>query len=126
MKSLLVIALVFGLTSTTNNAVSASPLPHVYNKNTVFDTFNAHRQHNSVALVWTTAGSGISTFVIQHSFDGVSFTTVDQVSPEADGRNGYLHDGAFPGYNYYRIGAILSDGSTEYSDIEVVRIVRRR
>jgi hypothetical protein len=126
MKPLLIVMFAFSLPAVSNSSVSVSPLPCISVNNTVFDAFHAHRQHNSAALAWTTIEAGISSFVIQHSFDGVSFATVDQVSPEASGWNNYLHEGALPGYNYYRIGAILSNGTTEYSAVEVVRIVRRK
>ena len=125
-KALLIIALVFSLPALSNSPISATPSPYISVKDIVFDSFNAHRQHNSVVLTWSTIETGISSFIIQYSFDGVTFSTIDQVSPDGSNRNQYLHEGAFPGYNYYRIGAIMSNGTTEYSDVEAVRIVRRK
>lgn len=92
----------------------------------VFGSFNAHRQQNGVALAWTTVSADAVDFTIQHSYDGVHFSDIDHVTPEASGWNRYKDDGALPGYNYYRIVATLGNGSTEYSDVEVVRIVRHK
>lgn len=119
--SLLVVSALF-ITTNATTPVQAKPFP---GKVTEFDSFHAHRKHNDVALSWTHSTQDITHFIIQHSFDGFSFTTIAQVSPEP-GWNKYEHTAALPGYNYYRIGASLSNGSIEYSGVEVVRIVRRK
>jgi hypothetical protein len=125
MKALILLA---GLFINSSSEVSASPVPVsiVAKAFNGFDAFHAHRQHNSVALAWSHTSSTVTNFIIQHSYDGVTFNTIDQVPPELSGWNNFKDDGALPGYNYYRIGAVLSDGSIDYSDTNCVRIVRRK
>lgn len=91
----------------------------------IFDAFHVHRQQNAAALFWSATGS-INSFTIQHSYDGIYFTTIDNVTPEASGWNRYHDEAALPGFNYYRIVANMADGTTEYSDVEVLRIVSRK
>ena len=125
MKALILLC---GLFIISSPVVSASPLPvsNVAKTFNGFDAFHAHRQQTGVALAWRHSSSTVTNFIIQHSYDGVTFNTIDQVAPVLSGWNNFKDDGAFPGYNYYRIGAVLSDGSTDYSDINCIRIVRRK
>jgi hypothetical protein len=125
MKALILLC---GLFVNSSAEVSASPLPvsNVAKAFNGFDAFHAHRQHNSVAMAWTHTSSTVTNFIIQHSYDGISFNTIDQVPCESGGWNNYKDDAALPGFNYYRIGAVLSDGTIDYSDTECVRIVRRK
>jgi hypothetical protein len=129
MKATILICGLFLTTVTTTNATpapvnnSAAKFSVVFNG---FDAFHAHRQQAGIALAWTHVSGNVTGYVIQHSYDGVSFNTIDQVAPDASGRNNYKDNGAFPGFNYYRIGALLSDGSTDWSDVKEVRIVRRK
>ena len=126
MKALILLC---GLFVITSSVVSASPVPAAKVSKVVvngFDAFHAHRQQAGVELAWTHTSGAVTGFIIQHSWDGVTFNTIDQVSPEATGWNNYKDNGALPGYNYYRIGAILSDGTIDYSDVDVVRLVRRK
>lgn len=125
MKALILLC---GLFIISSPVVSASPLPvsnvaRVFNG---FDAFHAHRQQTGVALAWTHTSTTVTGFTIQHSYDGVNFNTIDQVPSESGGWNNYKDDAALPGFNYYRIGAVLSDGTIDYSDTECVRIVRRK
>jgi hypothetical protein len=125
MKALVLLC---GLFVISTSVVTASPVPgskvsKVFNG---FDAFHAHRQQTGVALAWRHTSSTVTAFVIQHSYDGVSFNTIDEVTPELTGWNNYKDDAALPGYNYYRIGAVLTDGSIDYSDVECVRLVRRK
>jgi hypothetical protein len=125
MKALI---LVCGLLVITSSVVSGAPVPaskvsKVFNG---FDAFHAHRQQAGISLAWTHTSATVTGFIIQHSWDGTTFNTIDQVAPDTKGWNNYHDDGALPGFNYYRIGAILSDGTIDYSDVECVRIVKRK
>jgi|SRR5688572_10367678 len=126
-KALLLLIVVSGL-SGSMNAGPGLPVKNsvIAKKPTGFDAFHAHRKQAGVALAWMSSSADATSFIIQHSFDGFSFNTIDEVSPETSGWNNYEDAAALPGYNHYRIGAVLSDGSIEYSDVEVVRIVRRK
>jgi hypothetical protein len=119
------------LSASTLTTVNANILRIDNNKPVIrkvvdFDDFHAHRKQDGVALSWTNSSTGITNFIIQHSFDGFNFSIIGQVSPELFGWNKYEHDTALPGHNYYRIAAVLTNGTIEYSSVEVVRIVRRK
>ena len=88
-----------------------------------FSRFHAHRQANNIVLNWIFSDpNNVVSFAIEWSYDGVSFEKVDEVP--AAGKNQYKHMNVFPGHNYYRIVALMYDGSMVYSNVEVVRIVR--
>jgi hypothetical protein len=125
--ALLLVLIVSGLSFSVNADPGMTGKKTVISKKPAgFDAFHAHRKQTGVALAWISSSADVTSFVIQHSFDGFSFNTIDQVAPESSGWTNYEDNAALPGYNYYRIGAVLSDGSIEYSDVEVVRIVRRK
>jgi hypothetical protein len=117
-----ILVLITGTESYAKAPVNVSVYRPVTN---CFDAFHVHRQQNSSALFWSAAGN-IASFAIQHSYDGVYFSTIDQLAPENAGWNRYRHDAALPGYNYYRIAANMADGTVEYSDVKVLRIVSRK
>jgi len=124
----LVALLISGATIATPNPVQLKNGNTTISSTTVsiFGSFNAHRQQNGVALAWNTVAPGAVSFIIQHSLDGVRFDYVGEVPAQASGWNKFKDDAALPGYNYYRIIAVMSDGSTEESSVEDVRIVRHK
>ncbi|MGB8190469.1 MAG: hypothetical protein WCF67_01060, partial [Chitinophagaceae bacterium] len=63
-------------------------------------------------------------FVIQRSYDGDFFENVAEISTSTDRRNQYKDNAVYPGYVHYRIAAVMYNGSTIYSSVEIVRIVR--
>lgn len=89
----------------------------------VFSTFQAHRKQNGVALSWT-VNAAADEFVIERSYDGSYFETIDHVPPATGARNKYEDHSVLPGYIYYRVKAVLADGTVDYSGTVMVRIVR--
>jgi hypothetical protein len=105
-------------TSNTNVAVSTVTAADIFGK--VF----AHRQQNGVSLNWTVINSqDVVSFVIERSWDGVYFDAIDEVAV-TEGINRYRDNDIYPGYLYYRIIAVMSDGTEVCSSIEMVRIVK--
>ena len=90
----------------------------------VFGSFQAHRKQNGVALAWTINAPGVEEFVVERSYDGSFFETLDHVPPVGGARNKYEDNAVFPGYIHYRVKAVLADGTVDYSETVVVRIVR--
>lgn len=89
-----------------------------------FGSFNVHRQHNSAALSWGFNSADVSGFIIQRSYDGTNFDTIDQVGLSSARWNRYLDNTVEPGIIYYKIIAIMNDGSREDSPVSSVRIVK--
>ena len=95
--------------------------------NEVFGRFHAHRQHNGIALTWYTINvENVNSFIIERSYDGIYFENIDEVAVSNSADNHYNDNQVFPGYLYYRIGAVMNDGTILYSDIEMIRIVSRK
>jgi hypothetical protein len=94
--------------------------------NSCFSRFNVHRAGKaSIELAWTVSENSITQFQVERSYDAEFFdplTTVD-----FNGSSSYKMKDAdfFPGIIYYRVTAVKSDGSSECSPVESVRIVQR-
>lgn len=93
----------------------------------VFRNFFVHRQHNNdIVLNWSVTSSSITNFIVQRSYDGEYYDNID-VNLTTIGRwNRATDKEVFPGYIFYRVIAILNDGTECYSNVQVVRIVRRK
>jgi hypothetical protein len=91
----------------------------------MFQRFLVHRQHNDAALAWAmTSNEGVMGFVIERSYDGVYFDYLDETGVDNGAWNRYRDTSVYPGLIYYRIIAVMEDGTTVTSAIEMVRIVR--
>lgn len=93
--------------------------------NSCFGRFNVHRAgKSSIELTWTVSENGITKFQVERSYDGEFFDPVTAL--DFNGSSSYKIKDAdvFPGVIFYRITAIKSDGSTECSPVESVRIVK--
>jgi hypothetical protein len=88
--------------------------------------FTAALQNNVVVLQWTAYKDlNPGSFEVQHSTDGVDFTTIGDV--EANGPEGtfsYAFDDQHPvnGNNYYRLVIIDQGSQNNYSDILMVAL----
>lgn len=91
----------------------------------VFGAFHVHRQQAGVALAWNVTANNVTEFIIERSYDGANFEIIDRIPPALGTWNRYKDDLAGAGYIHYRIKAVMSDGFTEYSATEMVRIVKR-
>lgn len=112
------------------SAAIASPLPAkkqqavtIAKFTNEFSRFNVHRQQKGVLLTWIFSDpNNVVSFQIQRSYDGEFYENAGEVP--ANGKNQYKDNDVFPGHIYYRIAALMYDGSTIYSNVDVVRIVR--
>ena len=92
----------------------------------VFGAFHAHRQGDFASLNWNVVSDEVASFRIERSYDGEFFTTVDEVSPSDSRWNRYTDNSVEPGIIYYRVIAIMNDGTEESSSTEVVKIVKHK
>jgi len=101
--------------------IEMSPLPVELLRFEVFKTENAQTQ-----LKWSTATQeNFSHFELEHSINGVDFTTFKTV--ETDFPNSLqtlnyeaIHENPILGYNFYRLKMVDLDGAIEYSDIKAI------
>lgn len=133
MKKLL-FSIVFVMAVFTGWSLSVKPVTTPNDVNLVkvpsenpFTFFNAHRQgFRGIGMMWRISSSdNVVSFQVLRSYDGEFFNSVADVPCNTDTRFNWKEDNVFPGYLYYRIAANLADGSTVYSDVEVVRIVQK-
>lgn len=92
-----------------------------------FTYFKAHRQgFNETGLMWRISSSAnVLSFQIQRSYDGEFFNPIAEIPCNTNIRFSWQDGNLFPGYIYYRIAAKFMDGTTIYSDMQVVHIVRK-
>lgn len=98
---------------------------HADQSNSTFSFFRAHRQAKGVAMSWAVSTPDVVEFVVERSYDDYYFETAGTVSYSTASTYKFKDEDVFPGYVSYRIMAVKSDGTTELSDIERVRIVKR-
>lgn len=89
-------------------------------------SLRAHRQGKAIVLTWSAAGSNVAAFHVERSYDGEYFDVIDAV--ENTGARSYkIQDDFAPGYIYYRICCVDTNGEeVSRSAVEVVRIVQRK
>ncbi len=127
MKTLFTIACALLIASTA----TSTPLPQTKQSYVVADEFvrlNVHKQQQGILLSWVFSSPGNAvSFVVERSYDGNIFETIAELptEPGKGNRNQYKDNSVFPGYIYYRVSALMYDGSTITSQVEMVRIVVR-
>ncbi|MEO5592355.1 MAG: T9SS type A sorting domain-containing protein [Chitinophagaceae bacterium] len=88
--------------------------------------FTVEAVNGNALLNWKTSDEiNVDRYVVEHSYNGVSFTAIGSVTANnATGINKYsfTDNGLAPGIHYYRIRRIDKDGKGEYSDTKTVKI----
>jgi hypothetical protein len=91
-----------------------------------FSRFNAHRAGKAdIELTWSISSGDVAQFVVERSYDGDFFENVTTVNFNGSSAYKSKDNGVYPGVIYYRVTAVKTDGSTESSAVESVRIVQR-
>jgi len=91
------------------------------------ESFNAKFARSSIKLNWTTLSESSSDyFEVQHSRNGIDFSTISIVKSagNSDSRIDYdYNDKLFgSGLNYYRLKQVDQDGKFEFSSTETVEV----
>jgi hypothetical protein len=90
-----------------------------------FSRFNVHRAGKAnIELTWTVSSPDIVQFVVERSYDGDFYDNLTTVDFNGSSSYKSKDNGVYPGVIYYRVTAVKSDGSTECSPVESVRIVQ--
>ncbi len=88
--------------------------------------FTAEAVNGNGLLNWKTSDEmNVDKYVVEHSFNGVSFSVIASVTANNNsGVNNYTYtdNGLATGVHYYRIRRIDKDGKSEYSDTKTLRI----
>ncbi len=87
-------------------------------------SFNAEAMKSEVNLIWTTIMEvDVSYFVIEHSVDGIEFSTIGKELAKggsSESHYKFMHFTPENKTNYYRLKMMDLDGSYSYSNIETV------
>jgi hypothetical protein len=90
-----------------------------------FSHVNVHRAGKAnVEISWSVSSSDITQFIVERSYDGDFYDNVATVNFNGSSAYKSKDVGVFPGVIYYRITAVKSDGSTECSPVETIRLVQ--
>ena len=83
-------------------------------------------QHNKdISLVWAVnSPNDVSWFTIERSDNGESFELISDSYCGADSTHHFLDSSILSGTIYYRVKADLKDGTTQYSEVEQIRIAK--
>ncbi|MGZ3854059.1 MAG: hypothetical protein ACXVBX_14790 [Flavisolibacter sp.] len=93
--------------------------------NSCFSRFNVHRAGKAdIEITWAVSDGNITQFQVERSYDGDFYDNVTNVNFNGSSSYKTKDKGVFPGYIYYRVTAVKSDGTTECSPTETVRIVQ--
>lgn len=134
MKTITTLALALIITAGTAYSkplpLSNSPISKATSRQIaeVFGTFHIHRQGNFASLNWNVTTGNVASFRIERSYDTEFFLSenIATVVPSDARWNRYIDQTVEPGVIYYRIIAVMNDGSEECSAIESVKIVKHK
>jgi Secretion system C-terminal sorting domain len=89
-----------------------------------FTRFTAQQQNNSVRVSWSvTNENNIATYAVEHSPDGIHYTTVGIVKGSGMNTYTFTHNNSIAGSNYYRLKIVDANGTFTYSNIVVVQLI---
>ena len=127
MKTILTFAFVAFLAITTS-AVATNVHPSYAQgaTNSCFNYFRVHRQQSGAGMTWAVNQADITGFKIERSYDGEFFDEVAELPCDGAAQHRFRDSDLLPGYIYYRITAVKSDGTSEQSVVETIRIVSRK
>ncbi|HMG82642.1 MAG TPA: T9SS type A sorting domain-containing protein [Ferruginibacter sp.] len=90
---------------------------------TTMGPLNAYQENNSIELNWQVySDENVNAYEIQRSIDGKKFVTIGKLAANNTGNYTYPDNSPVTGNNYYRLIIVDKDGSTTYSNIDVVNL----
>ena len=114
---------ILGVVGTTLSAHSDRPETSAK----VFKFLRIGQHNKDISLVWVVnAPNDVSWFTIERSDNGESFELISDAYCGPDSTYHFLDSSILSGTISYRIGADLKDGTSQYSDVEEIRIAKGR
>jgi hypothetical protein len=125
MKALVSYLAVAALIVASSFTVSQQKQLNQESVNSCFARFNVHRAGRAATeLSWTVSSADITQFVVERSYDGDYFENATTVDFNGSSSYRVKDSNVYPGYIFYRVTAVKSDGSTECSSVEKVLIAQ--
>jgi len=82
---------------------------------------NAYKEDNSINVNWQVySDDNVIRYEIQRSIDGKNFVTIGELSANNAGDYAYSDNSPVLGNNYYRLLIVDKDGSTNYSNVDMI------
>jgi len=125
MKTFMSYLAVFALILTSSFTINTQQNLNDKNGSGCFNHVRLHRQGKNVVAAWAVTSNDIVGFSVERSYDGDFFEDAGSVNVDGGASYKYTDVGVFPGLIYYRIKAVKTDGTTEYSSVESIRINQR-
>ena len=89
----------------------------------VFKFLRILQHDKDISLVWAVnSPNDVSWFMIERSDNGESFELINDSYCGTDSTHHFLDSSILSGTIYYRVRADLKDGTTQYSEVEQIRI----
>jgi len=125
MKALVSYLAVAALIVASSFTVSQQKQLNQQSTTSCFSHFNVHRAGKAnIELAWTISSADVTQFVVERSYDGDFYENVTTVNFNGSSSYKSKDTGVFPGVIYYRVTAVKSDGTTECSPVETIRIMQ--
>lgn len=88
---------------------------------TTMGPLNAYKEDNSINVNWQVySDDNVIRYEIQRSIDGKNFVTIGELSANNAGDYAYSDNSPVLGNNYYRLLIVDKDGSTNYSNVDMI------
>jgi len=126
MKTILTL-LFIGFIATTTSAVatnveeSFSETKSSKSIKECFKYFRVHGRSNENTITWSVSSKDVIHFIIERSYDGKYFEPRTDMNCAGVYLHSFTDKNTFSGTIYYKVAAIKSDGTKEYSVIKTTR-----
>jgi len=119
--------LFIGFIATTTSAVATNVEEAFTEKKSIkecFKYFRVRSRSNENTITWSVSSKDVIHFIIERSFDGKDFEPRTDMSCAGLYLHSFTDQTASPGTIYYKVAAIKSDGTKEYSVIKTTHDVK--
>jgi hypothetical protein len=126
MKALLTL-LFIGFIVTTTSAVATNVEEAITETKSIqecFKYFRVYHRSNGNTITWAVSSKDVIHFIIERSYDGKSFEPKTDMNCAGVYLHSFTDETVSPGTVYYKIAAIKSDGTKEYTFVETIHTVK--
>ncbi len=123
MKTLLTF-LFIGFVATTTSAVATNVEETFTETKSIqkcFKYLRVQRHSEGNIVSWAVSSKDVIHFIIERSYDGKYFEPKTDINCSGVYLHSFTDETVSPGTVYYKIAAIKSDGTKEYSIVETIR-----
>ncbi len=119
--------LFIGFIATTTSAVATNVEGTFSESKPIKECFKylrVQRQSKGTIISWAVSSKDVVHFIIERSIDGKSFEPKTDMNCSGVYLHSFIDKNAVTGPIYYKIAAIKSDGTKEYSVIQTINTIK--